>query len=73
VSANLVLIGPPIALLLLAAVGFVWLAVGERARRQRQEEVVDALRPRPEMGPSPHGPSARPRARSPRPLPTKPF
>ena len=67
-SADVVLVVPPLALLLLAALACAWLARGDVARRQRQAQVADALRPRHEMGPFPHGPSVDRGARSPRPI-----
>lgn len=52
---NAFLIGPPLALLLLAAVAYAWAARGSHARRQRQAQISHALRPRDQMGPKVHG------------------
>ena len=48
-SELVVLIGPPLGLLALGVAGCAWLAAG----RRRQQAAVAALRPRPQMGPSP--------------------
>jgi hypothetical protein len=51
----IVLIGPPLALLLLCAIGFAWVAVGGRRRRARQAAIAAALRPTSQMGSPPDG------------------
>ena len=63
-----VLVAPPLVLVLIAAVACAWLALGNSARRRRQEEISAALQPRREMGPRPDGRSVRPRAGSSRPM-----
>jgi hypothetical protein len=52
-GADVILVSPLLALLLLAATGCAWVAYGDRARRRRQAVIADALRPRCELRPSP--------------------
>lgn len=59
-SADFVLVAPPLVLLLLAALACALLARGEQARRERQAQVVDALRPRSRDGAFAPWPEPRP-------------